>query len=82
MLKKDVDPDFMTNVALLFTKTGLSDSAPVCVECAVNVSAFPVTLMVGVSLSWFSSFKWICWVDVCMAYAFFIVLHGSSLHPQ
>ena len=49
---EDVNEDvpFMMKFAPLIVSTGLSLSLPPCVECAVIVRSFSVTMMVCVSL--------------------------------
>ena len=47
-VKEDVP--FILSVAPLFVTIGLSDSVPVCVDCAVNVRSFSATEMVGASV--------------------------------
>ena len=47
-VKEDVP--FIMSVAPLFVTIGLSESLPVCVDCAVNMRSFSVTPMVGASL--------------------------------
>ena len=82
--KDDVTEDvpFINIVAPLFVTIGFSESSAGCVELAVIVRSFSVTLMVGESLSCVPSLRWISSVGVCTAYACLIVLHGRSLHPQ
>ena len=81
-LKKDALPDVIFNVTSLVVVTGASETVAAFVVRGEIVRSFPVTARVGVSLSCSPSVKRISWLDVWTSYAFLMVWHGRSLHPQ